>query len=167
MPELVLNFVYGLPDPRLSGVSAVRHIGVTVKPNERYQMHLSCPVSEPVEKNAWVWDVLTAGFEPGVEIFEVFVTQDIRSEQAKAKRKERETRWIRHYMGLGADLLNIQENGASDRQNDTELSSSRFQVTNPILNAGRVLDDGTIIREIDFDDFFDLFMVRGAIGTGD
>jgi hypothetical protein len=52
MSQLLLHFVYGLTDPRFSGPSAVRYIGVTIAPNVRYNAHLSCSQHDPEDKNA-------------------------------------------------------------------------------------------------------------------
>lgn len=117
MPQIVLNFTYGLTDPRFTGPLAVRYIGVTTLPNQRYITHLSCPEHDPFKKNEWVREVKASGFEPGIEIFEVFKTWGNR-EQMKVEARSHETRWIDRYLALGADLLNGQR---ADRNGPYEL----------------------------------------------
>lgn len=103
MPVLMLHFVYGLTDPRLKGVNAVKYIGITIDPNTRYHRHLMCHPSDPDEKNAWVRGLHKVSLEPGIDIFEIYKAP--KGDRVLAL--ERETYWIHHYVNLGADLLNI------------------------------------------------------------
>jgi hypothetical protein len=134
MPQLVLHFVYGLTDPRFSGIPAVRYIGVTIDPNVRYRTHLSCPQHDPAEKNAWVQDVYAAGLEPGIEIFEVFKAP----QGGRVQAAERETHWIRYYAGLGANLLNLKKMPTSEKLSD--LSEEELLSYGLDLETAKVID---------------------------
>jgi hypothetical protein len=122
MPQIILCFVYGLTDPRLKGDLAVRYIGVTTEPNKRYQAHLNCPQFDPLEKNDWVKDVYAAGFEPGIDIFEIYKAPGSGWKAVRSLAEKREEYWIQHYEALGANLLNSQNIGKVSAS-EVELSA--------------------------------------------
>jgi hypothetical protein len=173
MQQIVLHFVYGLTDPRFQGMTAVRYIGVSLNPNQRYQAHLACPQHDPVGKNAWIRSVQEEGLEPGIEIFEVVKAP--KNDEAPAL--AREARWIEYYTKLGADLLNVQKNGTSSRKTVTIELSYALRLTpykeyaepeakdvKPILEPGTVLEDGIVIEQLE-DNLFDLLLRQGGFGT--
>lgn len=151
-PKILLYFVYGLTDPRLEGAAAVRYIGVTLDPNTRYGTHLSCPIHDSAEKNAWVQGLREEGLEPGMEIFQNF----------KAPRDDksvlpRETKWIRHYQHLGADLFN-------DKQKDKHIEEIESELS---LEAKEVLASDTVVQQINWDELVELVTLHGGFGLRD
>lgn len=195
MPKLILHFVYGLTDPRFSDVAAVRYIRVTLNPNQRFIAHLSCGSNGPVEKNAWIQNLHQEGLEPSIEIYEVFATSK-KDSQLTSARETHWIRHYQNAGAnlLNIQKMCVSENRNQvekllpllGRKIEPSLSDRKVEPSSFVLGefdsfpfielferqisltrVDRLLEDGTPVYRIGIDDFFSLFLQRGAIGTGD
>lgn len=103
MERPIWHFPYGLTDPRYKGIVCIRYIGVTTNLNRRYSDHLRCPKEALQEKNYWIQELVVAGLEPGLVVFDPFKAM----KRDKEFIEKKEDQWIQHFRSLGANLLNI------------------------------------------------------------
>lgn len=101
MFEIDTEYIYTLTDPR---DNAVRYVGKTNNPRNRYQQHLT-QFSNNKEKDAWVQELCSTNLQPIMNIIEEIDDSRPRKEGAESPWYT-ERCWIKHYLAQGAQLFN-------------------------------------------------------------
>lgn len=134
-------FIYELIDPR---TKAIRYVGITVDPKERYQQHYNA--NQPNEtKNDWISELVELGLAPTMNIRETIM-------EGEEAAYERERYWIRTYVEQGVNLLNIKamplnrEKPTNIRHTKKQKSPEENRATHEQAKIGHII---SLRRELD------------------
>jgi hypothetical protein len=96
-PLLARWFIYALIDPR---DNAVRYVGQTNEPSNRFSQHITAKPEINLAKHQWIQELIAQGLEPRFEILECINV-------SPAVVDEREFYWIQHFQANNIKLTNL------------------------------------------------------------
>lgn len=96
-PNDTISYIYALCDPRNT---AIRYVGKSIKPKERYKGHLSqSSLKSNSHKNNWIKELLKLGLKPELAILECVYSSE------ECTWEERERAWIARIRNIGGPKL--------------------------------------------------------------
>jgi hypothetical protein len=96
-PLVARWFIYALVDPR---DNAVRYVGQTNEPSNRFSQHTTAKPMTNLAKHEWIQELKAQGLEPRFEILECI-------NDSAAVVDEREFYWIQHFLENNVELTNL------------------------------------------------------------